>query len=110
MKEVYKNNDILIYSCLNESNGVYNGSFYISNNTSNELTNVKLHFLVKKNIIFKVISSSGGTLEANASLGIKKEVSIQNTDPSKPIVIKLNISYTALNNQNINESVIINSI
>ena len=109
MKEVYKNNDILIYSCLNESNGIYNGSFYISNNTSNELTNVKLHFLVKKNIIFKVISSSGGTLEANASLGIKKEVSIQNTDPSKPIVIKLNISYT-LNNQNINESVIINSI
>ena len=94
MKEVYKNNDILIYSCLNESNGIYNGSFYISNNTSNELTNVKLHFLVKKNIIFKVISSSGSTLEANASLGIKKEVSIQNTDPSKPIVIKLNISYT----------------
>lgn len=109
MKEVYKNNDILIYSSLNESNGIYNGYFYISNNTSNELTNVKLHFLVKKNITFKVISSSGSTLAPNVSLGIKKEVSIQNTDPSKPIVIKLNISYT-LNNQNINESVIINSI
>lgn len=95
MKEVYRNQDLSIYSMLNLSGDVYNGAFYASNNTQKQLTNVKINFLVKKHVSFKVISTSGNVLEPNASLGIKKEITMKNNDLSKPVEIKINISYTS---------------
>ena len=109
MKEVYKNNEISIYSQFTGGNNSYQGNFFISNNTGKNLNNVKLNFLVKKHIQFKVISTSGNVLEPNASLGIKKEVSLQNNDPSKPIVIKMNLSYN-VDGRDVSESAMINGI
>ena len=109
MKEVYKNQDISVYSQFDVSCSPNKGIFYISNNSSKILSNVKLNFLVKKHITFKVISTSGNQLEPNASLGIKKDVTLLNNDTSKPIVIKMNIGYTA-EGRDINESTILNGI
>ena len=80
---------------LNLSGDAYNGAFYASNNTQKQLTNVKINFLVKKHVTFKVISTSDNVLEPNASLGIKKEITMKNNDLSKPVEIKINISYTS---------------
>ena len=109
MKEVYKNNEVSIYSQFTGGNNSYQGNFFISNNTPKNLNNVKLNFLVKKHITFKVASTSGNTLGPNASLGIKKEVSLQNNDPSKPIVIKMNLSYN-VDGRDVSESAMINGI
>ena len=95
MKEIYKNNEVTIYSMLNQNNDTYNGAFYISNNSPKYLTNVKLNFFVKKHVTFKVLSTSSSELGPNASLGIKKEITMQNNDLSKQIVIKMSISYDA---------------
>lgn len=85
----------------------YNGNFYISNNTAMKYTNVK--FLVKRHITFKVNSTSGTELEPNASLGIKKDVTMKNNDLSKPIVIKINLTYTK-DGKEISESAVINTV
>ena len=106
MKEIYKNNEITIYLMLNSYNNIYTGAFYILNNSSNNLSNVKLNFSVKKNVIFKVISTSGSDLSPNSSLGIKKEVTIQNNDISKSIVIKMVISYNINGKEIINNTII----
>lgn len=105
-KEIYKNNEITIYSKLKSYNNIYTGAFYILNNSSNNLSNVKLNFSVKKNVIFKVISTSGSDLSPNSSLGIKKEVTIQNNDISKSIVIKMVISYNINGKEIINNTII----
>ena len=57
----------------------------------------------------KVISNSGNVLSPNSSLGIKKEVSIVNNDPSKPVVIKIKIEYNK-DGQDVTDSTIINNI
>ena len=54
-------------------------------------------------------STSGNILEPNASLGIKKEVSMKNNDISKPIVIKINLSYNS-EGKEVSESAVINNI
>ena len=87
----------------------YNGNFYISNNTAMKYTNVKLNFLVKRHITFKVNLTSGTELEPNASLGIKKDVTMKNNDLSKPIVIKINLTYTK-DGKEINESAVIHTV
>ena len=99
MKEIYKNNEVTIYSMLNQNNDTYNGAFYISNNSPKYLTNVKLNFFVKKHVTFKVLSTSSSELGPNASLGIKKEITMQNNDLSKQIVIKMSISYNVDGNE-----------
>ena len=109
MKEVFKNADLCVYSSLTQNNTSYEGAFFISNNTMSQLTNVKLNFLVKKNLTLKVISNSGNVLSPNSSLGIKKEVSIVNNDPSKPVVIKIKIEYNK-DGQDVTDSTIINNI
>ena len=95
MKENFKNNNISIYSSFtfNPNKNVFTGAFYLSNNTSNRITNVQVNFLVRKHVTFKVLSTSSSILEPNASLGIKKEVTMVNNDATKPIAIKMNISY-----------------
>ena len=93
LKEVFKNNDITIFSSLNQNNNVYNGSFYISNNTSSQINDVVVNFLVKKYISCQVHSTSGKDLPPNASLGIKKDVTMTNNDPNKGCIIKMSINY-----------------
>jgi hypothetical protein len=93
LKEVYKNEDIAIYSNLIPNNNVYNGSFYVSNNTSSQISEFNLNFMVKKYISSQILSTSGKDLAPKASLGIKKDVTMVNNDPSKDIVIKMVISY-----------------
>ena len=93
LKEVFRNNDITIFSSLNQNNNVYNGSFYVSNNTSSQINDVVVNFLVKKYISCQVHSTSGKDLPPNASLGIKKDVTMTNKDPNKGCIIKMSINY-----------------
>ena len=94
LKEVFKNSDISIYSSLNQNNNVYEGSFYVSNNTSSQINDVVVNFLVKKYISCQVHSTSGKDLAPNASLGIKKDVTMTNNDPNKGCIIKMSINYS----------------
>ena len=93
MKEIYKNNEITIYSSLTQMNDTYTGSFLISNNISKKLNNVKLTFATQKHVKLNVLSTSAHELEANASLGVKKEVNIKNNDMNKNVVLRLSIEY-----------------
>ena len=106
LKEVFKNNDISIFSGLNQNNNVYNGAFYISNNTSSQINDVIVNFGVKKYLTLQVHSTSGKDLAPNASLAIKKDVTMTNKDPNKAVVIKLTISYSKDGN-NVNEAKVV---
>ena len=106
LKEVFKNNDISIYSSLNQNNNVYDGSFYVSNNTSSQINDVVVNFLVKKYISCQVHSTSGKDLAPNASLGIKKDVTMTNNDPNKGCIIKMSINYSKDGNT-VNESKVV---
>ena len=55
LKEIFKNNDITIFSSLNQNENVYNGSFYISNNTSSQINDIVVNFLVKNIYLAKCI-------------------------------------------------------
>lgn len=74
MKQIFKNNEITIFSMLNKSNDNTHvtGSFFASNNTDKQLNNVKINFSVKSSVIFKVLSTTGTYLEPRSSLGVKK--------------------------------------
>ena len=106
LKEVFKNNDISIFSGLNQNNNVYNGAFYISNNTNSQINDVIVNFGVKKYLTLQVHSTSGKDLAPNASLAIKKDVTMTNKDPNKAVVIKLTISYSKDGN-NVNEAKVV---
>ena len=106
LKEVFRNNDISIYSSLTQNNNVYNGAFYVSNNTSSQISDVVVNFLVKKYINCQIHSTSGKDLAPNASLGIKKDVTMTNNDPNKGCIIKMSINYSKEGN-NVSESKIV---
>jgi hypothetical protein len=74
MTQIFKNNEIIVYSALIKSPDKtnVNGAFYIANNIDRTLTNVKMNLSVKKNVNCKVLSTSGSVLEANKSSLIKK--------------------------------------
>ena len=93
MTEVYKNNDITIYSSLMKNNNAYSGSFFISNNTNSQINDVAVNLLVKKYISCQIHSTTGKDLAPNAALGIRKDVTMTNNDPNKNVVIKMTISY-----------------
>ncbi len=106
LNEVFKNGDITIFSSLNHNNNVYEGSFYISNNTGSQINDVVVNFGVKKYISCQVHSTSGNSLPPNASLGIKKDVTMTNNDPNKGCIIKMSIAYNKDGNT-VNESKIV---
>ena len=106
LKEVFRNNDISIYSSLSQNNNVYTGAFYVSNNTSSQISDVVVNFLVKKYINCQIHSTSGKDLAPNASLGIKKDVTMTNNDPNKGCIIKMSINYSKEGN-NVSESKIV---
>lgn len=74
MTQIFKNNEIVIYSSLikNPDKINVNGSFFISNSIDKTINNLKMNLSVKKHVNCKVISTSGSVLEPNKSLGIKK--------------------------------------
>jgi hypothetical protein len=106
MTEIYKNDTITIYSGLMKNNNVYSGSFFISNNTNSQLSQVELNLFVKKHISCSVHATSGKDLGPNASLGIRKDVTMTNNDPNKKVVFKMEIKYIKDGN-NVSESKVI---
>ena len=106
MTEVYKNNDITIYSSLMKNNNSYSGSFFISNNTNSQINDVAVNLLVKKYISCQIHSTTGKDLAPNAALGIRKDVTMTNNDPNKNVVIKMTISYNKDGNT-VNESKVV---
>jgi hypothetical protein len=74
MKQVFKNEEITVLSSFTKTfdKTQVNGAFFISNNTSKFLSNVKLNLSVKKSVLCKVNSTTGTVLEPMKSLGIKK--------------------------------------
>ena len=106
LKEVFKNNDLTIYSSLIQNNNVYTGSFFVSNNTNSQINDVVVNLLVKKYISCQIHSTTGKDLAPNASLAIRKDVTMTNNDPSKGCVPKMTINYVKDGN-NINDSVVV---
>ena len=106
LNEVYKNGDITIYTSLFKNNNVYNGSFFVSNNTSSQINEVAINLLVKKYISCQIHSTSGKDLAPNASLGIRKDVTMTNNDPNKGVVIKMTINYVKDGN-NVSDSKVV---
>ena len=106
LKEVFKNNDLTIYSSLIQNNNVYTGSFFVSNNTNSQINDVVVNLLVKKYISCQIHSTTGKDLAPNASLAIRKDVTMTNNDPSKGCVLKMTINYVKDGN-NINDSVVV---
>lgn len=72
MKQVYQNNEITLFSAINKNTENMSGSFYVSNNTNNNLNNVKINFMVPKYLTLKVLNTTGANLDPNQSHGIKK--------------------------------------
>lgn len=72
MKDIFKNNEITIYSSLLKNNESVNRCFYVSNNVSKHLNNVKVTFSAPKHLSIKVVNTTGVALEPNQGLGVKK--------------------------------------
>jgi hypothetical protein len=72
LKQVYQNNEITLFSAIDKSSENMSGSFFVSNNISNSLNNVKINFMVPKYLSLKVLNTAGSNLEPNQNHGIKK--------------------------------------
>ena len=72
MKQVFTNNEITLFSAIDKNSENMSGSFYVTNNISDSLNNVKINFMVPKYLTLKVLNTTGSSLDANQSLGIKK--------------------------------------
>lgn len=74
MKEIFKNNEITIYTSIVKNNEAVNRTFYVSNNIPKNLNNVKVTFSAPKHLSIKVINTTGTALEPNQGLGVKKVI------------------------------------
>jgi len=72
MKQIFNNNEITIYCSSQTENNTTNAVFQISNNIDKPLSNLKVNFMVTKNVTPKIISTSGTNLEPRQSFGFKK--------------------------------------
>ena len=99
MKECFKNDDIILYYSITKKEGNnLEGSVFASNNSKEQITELKINFLVQKFVKLTVLATSGNSLEPSQSLGIKKDFSLTSSDPNKKIIIKLKIHYM-INNE-----------
>jgi hypothetical protein len=90
MKECFKNEDVSVYYSITKKEGNnIDGSIYVSNNSKEQINEIKLNFLVQKFVKLTVLATSGNTLEPSQSLGIKKDFTLNTSDPNKKIIIKL---------------------
>jgi hypothetical protein len=74
MKEIFKNNEITIYTSVVKNNESINRCIYISNNTAKYLNNIKITISAPKHLSIKVVNTSGFALEPNQGLGVKKVI------------------------------------
>ena len=95
VKECFKNEDISLYYSITKKEGNnIDGSVFASNNNKEEqITEVKINFLVQKFVKLTVLNTSGNTLEPSQSLGIKKDFTLTSNDPSKKIIVKIKLHY-----------------
>ena len=94
MKECFKNEDVSIYYSVTKKEGNnIDGSIFVSNNTKEQITELKIVFLVPKFVKLTVLDTSGNTLEPSQSLGIKKDFTLTSSEPGKKIALKLKLHY-----------------
>ena len=94
MKECFKNEDISLYYNITKKEGnTIDGSVFASNNSNEEISEVKINFLVQKFVKLVVLNTSGNILEPSQSLGIKKDFTLTSSDPNKKIVVKIKLHY-----------------
>ena len=94
MKECFKNEDISLYYNITKKDGnTIDGSVFASNNSNEEISEVKINFLVQKFVKLVVLNTSGNILEPSQSLGIKKDFTLTSSDPNKKIVVKIKLHY-----------------
>ena len=109
MKECFKNEEISLYYSITKKEGSnLEGSLYVSNNSKEQITELKINFLVQKFVKLTVLATSGSTLEPSQSLGIKKDFTLTSSDPSKKIVIKIKLHYLINNEEKKHELTIKN--
>ena len=84
------------------------GSLYVSNNSKEQITELKINFLVQKFVKLTVLATSGSTLEPSQSLGIKKDFTLTSSDPNKKIVLKLKVHYIFNNEEKKHEVILKN--
>lgn len=72
MKDIFKNNEITIYTSVVRNNETVNRCFYVSNNIPKYLNNVKVTFSAPKHLSIKVVNTTGTALDPNQGLGVKK--------------------------------------
>ncbi len=109
MKECFKNEDLSLYYTSNKKEGtVIDGSIYVSNNSKEQISEIKITFLVQKFAKLTVLDTSGNSLEPSQSLGIKKDFTLTSSDPNKKIAIKIKLHYTINGQENSKEFTIKN--
>ena len=109
MKECFKNEDVSLYYSINKKEGNnIDGSVFVSNNSKEQINDLKINFLVQKFVKLTVLATSGNTLEPSQSLGIKKDFTLTTSDPNKKIIIKIKLHYIINNEEKKNEITIKN--
>jgi hypothetical protein len=109
MKECFKNEEISLYYSITKKEGsVLEGSLFVSNNSKEQITELKINFLVQKFVKLTVLSTSGYSLEPSQSLGVKKDFTLTSNDPNKKIVLKLKVHYIFKNEEKKHEIIIKN--
>ena len=109
MKECFKNEDVSVYYSITKKEGNnIDGSIYVSNNSKEQINEIKLNFLVQKFVKLTVLATSGNSLEPSQSLGIKKDFTLNTSDPNKKIIIKIKLHYIINNEEKKNEITIKN--
>lgn len=100
MKECFRNEYItLYYQITKTSDTTYDGSVYATNNSGEIIENIKLNFMVLKFVTLKVLSTSGNSLQANQSLGLRKDFTMTSSDASKKVVMKIKLVYQVRGNE-----------
>ena len=95
MKECFKNEDLSLYYNITKKEGsTIDGSVFASSHSKEEITDVKINFLVQKFVKLTVLDTSGFALQPGQSLGIKKDFTLTSSDPSKKIIIKIKLHYS----------------
>ena len=109
MKECFKNDDVSLYYSITKKEGNnIDGSVFVSNNSKEQINEIKLNFLVQKFVKLTVLATSGNTLEPSQSLGIKKDFTLTSSDPNKKIIIKIKLHYIINNEEKKHEITIKN--
>lgn len=105
-KLIHTGADVQIsYSQNKVNDSEMNISYYLTNSNGNKLTNVNLKILAPPHLNTTVINTSGSMLTPNQKNGIQKDIKIVVVDSSKPLKIKLVLSYNGSSGE-ISESLV----